>query len=282
MAMRGIKVSLCRHSHNNLRPIISTGIRPNQPAVSFDATQIVNNSSALNGAPDVTSDKYGWVYSNISMTLSLQSQSVGGVYLAKLDQQGNPIVGDVVNGESVFIRSFFNIYFDISISDIDTTANFYSDVDRDIISISNTEAWHVQFEGTCIADIFEPNLGSLVNGSLFTGFDKLSVQLGDINGNSEIDTLKLFFNSLLLGDSVSTKISGSTVADTFNSTVDVSGAIEDGISDPPFGPIGLTGPTVAQQEIVYPTETIPEPASIALIGVGLAGMDASRRKSAKS
>jgi hypothetical protein len=139
----------------------------------------------------------------------------------------------------------------------------------------------------CIADTSQPNLGCLpVEGDAYIGHFEVVVPTGvDINGNDPgtgnpadyLDVLKFTFVQHQVGDVTDTFILPGVVQDTFDSTIDGNGLVEDAKDDPPFIFV-LTGPTIAQQGIVYPAQA-PEPASIALLagGIGLLGFRRRRK-----
>jgi len=126
-----------------------------------------SNSSSLNGSP-ATVDNYGWVKSQLFMTLSQNLQSTGTAFLGKLDQDGQTVAGDVVDGEILSVNRSFNFYFDLTITDNDTTASFFGGQGPQSLTVQGLGAWQVQFDGTCIADTSWPNLGCLSAGGVFT------------------------------------------------------------------------------------------------------------------
>lgn len=247
-------------------------------------------SSTEAGAPLATADGYGWVKSNIAISLSATTPSTGearfsvpfsfppaaGVAGCLDGAQGQ--AGNVNTGDTVCVSSFFDVHFDVTLTDVDSTTGFFGGLGPASLTATDLGPAHMQQNGECIADTSQPNLGCLPpTGSAYIGHFKVVLPLGvDINGNSLLDTISFTLVQHDVGGTTNTFVQGGNVIDTFNSSVNGSGSVQDDGTDPPFGPFTLTGPTTAQQGIVYQA-SVPEPASLALFGAGLGLLGWRRR-----
>ena len=253
-------------------------------------------SSSATGAPAATGDGYGWVNTNIAITLSTTTASTGEARLglpfgSPIDispeaavvgpgcLEGSGAPGDVNTGDTVCVSSFFDVYFDVTLSDADSTTGFFGDTFAGPLGASDLGPATVRLNAECIADTSKPNLGCLPpTGNAYIGHFQVVLPLGfDVNGNGNDDVIKFNLVQHDVGGVTNTFIQGSTVIDTFDSAMSGDGSVGDAISDPPFT-FSLTGPTTAQQQIIIPAQ-VPEPATLALFATGL-GLLARQRKKA--
>lgn len=225
-------------------------------------------TSTESGAPAATADGYGWVKSNIAISLSTTPLSVGEARLSvPFGGSANGCregvgggAGNVNTGDTVCVSSFFDVHFDVTLSDTDNTAGFFGGNGPASLTATDLGPAHMQQNGDCIADTSQPNLGCLPpTGSAYIGHFKVVLPLGvDINGNTLLDTISFTLVQHDVGGVTDTFVQGGNVVDTFNSSIDGSGSVQDDGTDPPFS-FSLTGPTTAQQGIVYPAQAaVPE------------------------
>lgn len=247
-------------------------------------------TSTLAGAPAATGDGYGWVESNISISLSASAPSIGEARLGlpySFDNaargvaagcvEGAGTAGNANSGDTVCVSSFFDVYYDVIITDADTSAGYFGGNGPLVLGASGLGPINMQFFGDCVADTSKPNLGCLPPvGSPYIGHFEIKMPLlQDVNGNGELDVMKFVFGTHDVGGVTNSFFNGDQLVDQFGSTIAGSGAVMDAIADPPFTFI-LTGPTTAQQQIVY--RQAPEPVSLALLGAGLGLMGLARRR----
>jgi hypothetical protein len=70
--------------------------------------------------------------------------------------------------------------------------------------------------------------------------------------------------------------SGATLDSTALTSMVMSGNVSDVVTDPPFGPLTLTGPTTGTSSLAPP---LPEPGTLSLLSLGLAATWWARRRS---
>jgi len=252
-----------------------------------------STTSTLAGAPAVTVDGYGWVKSNISIGLSSSTPSTGQAYLGLPYQfggngaagaaqgciDGHGMAGDASTGDTVCVSSFFDVFYDVTITDIDGSAGYFDGAGPAAMGAAGLGPINMQFNGDCVADTSQPNLGCLPPvGSPYIGHFLISMLLGvDVNHNGFDDVIKFEFGTHNVGGVTNSFLNGNLLVDEFDSTIAGHGAVMDAITDPPFT-FTLSGPTTAQQGIVYAADSIPEPASLALLGLGLGLLGLARRR----
>lgn len=273
--------------------------------LSFDLTAGVflpltsaATTSTLAGAPAAV-DGYGWVNSTVALSLSTTTPSTGTALLsvpfdlpptdatdtaaAAASAQGcieGGLSGNVANGDSVCVNSFFDVFFDVTLTDNDPTAGFFGAMGPPVLAVADLGPAFMQQNSVCFADTSQDNLGCLPPvGSAYFGHFKVVLPLGvDINGNGLLDTISFVLVQHAVGDVTDTFVQGGNIIDTFNSSAEAGGSVQDDGTDPPFGPFILAGPTTAQQGIVYPAAQAPEPATLVLFGAGLGLLGWKRRR----
>ena len=182
-------------------------------------------------------------------------------------------------GEPFFVQSFFDVFFDITLTDVDPVMNFGGGpTDGLSLTFPNNGPAHLQNFYSVLADPNLPNFGLLPPPEVAPsiGWFNVEIPLGtDLNGNGENDKIKitLFAHTALDANRTFIVLPDGTTIDSFDSVGDLSGDVVDELQDPPFGPITLTGPTTASSRLV-----IPEPRDYALLsGAGLLGLVIWRR-----
>jgi len=181
-------------------------------------------------------------------------------------------------GDPMFVSSFFDVFFDVSLTDVDPGQSFGGGPDGLTVNFPNNGPAHMQNLYTGVYDPNAPNFGLIPPASTapYIGHFSIEIPLGaDLNGNGEDDKIKFTLVAHTVGDENRTFIilPDGSVIDNFDSTLDLSGAVVDLSQDPPFGPISLTGPSSVRSQLV------PEPATTGAGAViGLIGLTAWWRK----
>ena len=246
---------------------------------------------------------YGFVDSIVSISLSSQRSinpgppSLGTACAFSGGQAGSaehgcgggdppPIDPNELDGQPFFVDSFFDVFFDITVTDVDNRPG------RDYAGQANGASFELIDNGPAAMSSFyqrdfdkdAPNFGLIPPPEVapYIGHFLIEIPLGgDINGNGENDKIKFTLATHSAGDENRTFIvlPDGTVVDTFDSAAALEGAIVDESSDPPFtigmidpstglpDPNSFGGPTTAQSRLVNPI--VPEPASAGLLALGL-------------
>ncbi|BCG64518.1 MAG: hypothetical protein methR_P2302 [Methyloprofundus sp.] len=235
-------------------------------------------------SPLATLDNYGWVKSNVAITLSTATPSTGYATLGKrFGNCGSGLAGAVGQGYDVCVDSLFDVFFDVTITDIDPTTNFFDSPTLVTLPVLSDGPIPMEFHGICSADLSQANLGCLPpSGFPYVGHFKIDTPLGlDINGNNLNDFLHFTFGAHNVGGVTDTFINDNSVNDTFNSTIVGTGAVDDAATDPEFS-FTLSGPVTASQEIVYAAQNVPEPSYLLLFSAGFSLMGLLRRNHRKT
>lgn len=266
---------------------IAAGLSAPAEAVPYDGSPIATELTAfhMTGGPFGIPLGVGWggVLSTISIDESASYASSGTAYFypkgIQQTSSGTPGGWDIQSGDELIVNSFFDVYFDITITDVDPS-NDYAGMapGTSILLPSNGTAAHMQLSGgpdqggvICIADTSQPNFGCLPpTGNAYIGHFKVEIPLNaDLNGNGELDEIGFTLATHTVGGVTQTGIcptDPNAYCDIFNSSLDLEGFVRDASVDPPFS-ITVTGPTSGQQQIVV--QAVPEPASLALLAAGL-------------
>ena len=212
-----------------------------------------------------------------SASLASKGKAFAGKPFGIANQNAPPSNNPPQPGEQFFVQSFFDVFFDISVTDVDPNHTFGGGPNDGVLMMfPNNGPAHMQNFYTAVADPNAPNFGLIPppESAPYIGHFNIEIPLGaDLNGNGENDKIKFTLVSHTVGDQNRTFLTlpDGTVIDTFDSTADLSGAVVDQSQDPPFS-FGLTGPTTAHSAL------LPEPRHYALFaGVGLLGFALWRR-----
>jgi hypothetical protein len=257
---------------------------------------------------------FGFVDSQVSITLSSQRAASPGpatvgkayAYEGQPSLSGTavngapaPIDPDALDGRTFSVDSFFDVFFDISVTDVDTRPgrDYAGQADGAAFALLDNGPASMQSAYLAIFDKHAPSFGLLPppEASPYIGHFLIEIPLGfDINGNSENDKVKFTLATHSVGDKNRTFIilPAGTVIDAFDSAAYLEGAIVDESTDPPFtigqtdpqtglpDPGSFGGPTTASSNLLNPVVpgVVPEPATIALLGLGLASLGPHRRR----
>jgi len=205
----------------------------------------------------------------------LGQDPVGGV-----DSPGELTVIDPneLDGQEFFVDSFFDVFFDITVTDVDSRAgrDYAGQADGASILLPNNGPAHMSSFYRAIFDKDAPNFGLIPPPEVdpYIGHFDIEIPLGgDINGNGENDKIKFTLATHSAGDANRTFIvlPDGSVIDEFDTAAFLEGAVVDESTDPPFtigaqlpnglpDPAAFGGPTTATSQLL--NSTIPEPGSI--------------------
>lgn len=235
-------------------------------------------------------DGYGFVDSEVTLTLSSQRTVDPGpatlgeacafpdvLPLSSQDPAalvGNldPIDPEQLDGQLFFVDSFFDVFFDITVTDVDSRPgrDYAGQADGASIQLINNGPTNIQSFYQMTFDKDAPNFGLFPppQHAPFIGFFAVEIPLGaDINGNAENDKIKFTIGSIVAGDAnrTFTTLPNGTVINEFDAAGYFAGAVVDESTDPPFtlgagspgapafsGPGALTGPTTATSTLLNP------------------------------
>ncbi|MHC4995252.1 MAG: hypothetical protein ACYTGQ_09395 [Planctomycetota bacterium] len=257
-------------------------------------------------------DGYGFVDSNVRITLSSQRAPNAGPHTVGLAHATNylnqqfivspnaaPINPAVLDGQTFFVDSFFDVFFDITVTDVDTRAgrDYAGQPDGASLVFSDNGPAQILSNYTVVFDKDAPNFGLIPppEASFFTGFIGIEIPLGgDINGNSENDKIKFELGTVTFGDGNRgfTELPDGSVLSNIDMAAYYKGAVVDESTDPPFtlgstvgvgtnapsfsGPGALSGPTTATSTLQNPI--VPEPGAGVLLTLLVAAAVVSRRR----
>jgi hypothetical protein len=240
---------------------------------------------------------YGFVNSQVTISLSAAPPSLGTACARQgsIGEAGagvpgcggsDPIDPNELDGEQFFVDSFFDVFFDITVTDVDLRpGRDYAGMPNGAsVLLPNNGPAHMQSFYSAIFDKDAPNFGLIPppEADPYIGHFNIEIPLGgDINGNGENDKIKFQLATHSVGDENRTFIvlPDGTVLDSFDSAAFLQGAVVDESTDPPFtigtlnpdtglpDPASFGGPTTASSNLVNPV--VPEPSSLVLVIAGL-------------
>jgi len=255
---------------------------------------------------------YGFVDSAVSLTLSSQRVSPGppslGQVIAFQNPQGAPagaapvnppplalpvIDPDALDGQTFFVNSFFDVFFDVTVTDVDDRPgrDFAGQPDGASFTLQDNGPGRISKLYQAAFDKNEPNFGLFPppEDDPLIGFFLIEIPLGgDINGNGENDKIKITLASLSAGDSNRQFVilPDGTVINEFDAAMLIEGAVVDESTDPPFiigaqlpsglpDPAAFGGPATATSTLQNPI--LPEPTTISLLALGALAIIRKRR-----
>ncbi len=206
---------------------------------------------------------YGLVNSQVSVTLSSQrpvdpgvpsmgvacamwygqppAAAAAGRYTECDFWPATPINPEAFDGEPFYVQSFFDIFFDITVTDVDPRPgrDFAGQPDGASIVLPDTGPAGLDSSYTATFDKDVPNFGLIPppEFSPYIGHFQIEIPLGgDLNGNGENDKIKFTLATHSVGDENRTfiQLPDGTVVDSFDSGAVLEGAVVDESTDPPF------------------------------------------------
>lgn len=261
-------------------------------------------------------DGYGFVNSQVSLSLSSQRvgnpgpQSTGQSFAflgelpaapsaASIGDLGEPalIDPDELDGEQFYVESFFDVFFDITVADVDNRPgrDFAGQPGGSSIQLQNNGPASMQSSYAAVFDKDAPNFGLIPppEADPYIGHFEIEIPLGgDINGNGENDKIKFTLATHSVGDENRQFVilpDGTTI-DEFDSAAFLEGAVVDESTDPPFtigaidpntglpDPIVFGGPTTATSQLQNPIVPEPVSAMVWLMGLTTLGVVTRRRR----
>jgi len=238
-------------------------------------------------------DGYGFVESNVELTLSSQRPvNAGppslGTTLATFPRGSQPPIGgfvipDMYEGQQFHVDSFFDVFFDITVTDVDTRPgrDYAGQQDGASLVLPNNGPAQMDSFFDIPFDADAPNFGLIPPPETepYIGHFDIEIPLGaDINGNGENDKVKFTLATHTVEGQNRTFITlpDGTVIDRFDSEAFLEGAVVDESADPPFTIGPLTGPTTATSNLQ--NQVIPEPAGLVIWAIGLVGATCCARR----
>ena len=199
-----------------------------------------------------------------------------------------PIDPNELDGQQFFVDSFFDVFFDITVTDVDDRPgrDYAGQADGASFTLPDNGLANMWTNYQAIFDKDAPNFGLIPPPEIapYIGHFAIEIPLGgDINGNGEDDKIKFTLASHAVGDTNRTFVvlPDGTVIDQFDSAAFLEGSVVDVSTDPPFtlgtgslvapgfGVGGLTGPTTATSTLLN-SVIVPLPAA-AWLGLAMLG-----------
>jgi hypothetical protein len=192
-----------------------------------------------------------------------------------------PIDPDALDGELFFVDSFFDVFFDITVTDVDDRPgrDYAGQPDGASIPLLDNGPANMQSFYNVVFDKDAPNFGLIPppEADPYIGHFLIEIPVGgDINGNGEPDKIKFTFASHAAGDENREffTLPDGTEIDQFDSAAFLAGAVVDVSQDPPFtigsgpgctdpffgcqpDPMAFGGPTTATSTLVNPLLVVP-------------------------
>jgi hypothetical protein len=199
--------------------------------------------------------------------------------------QLQPIDPNALDGQPFFVQSFFDVFFDITVTDVDSRSgrDYAGQPDGASFLLPDNGPANLQnfSELPIFFDKDAPNFGLIPppESAPYIGHFNIEIPLGgDINGNGENDKIKFTLATHTVGDENRTFIilPDGTVIDNFDSTASLDGLIVDESADPPFS-FSLTGPTSASSRLLNPIAAPEGGTPWLMLGGSLLGLVGCRR-----
>lgn len=154
--------------------------------------ELVNSEIKINESPTIQSKGTAFI-------------STGRNFPAGITATGGGIIGDpstVMQGDPLFVDSFFNVFFDVTVTDIDPNTNFGGGLPSMLMAtglgpanmsfVPKRDPMTEQPIPNCTADLSRPNFGCLPPpaGEVYLGHFDVVLTLPDLNGNTIPERIK--------------------------------------------------------------------------------------------
>ena len=185
----------------------------------------------------------------------------------------DPVDPNALDGVPFVVDSFFDVFFDITVTDVDSRPgrDFAGQPDGASIVLPDNGPAHMSSFYFVDFDKLAPNYGLVPppEADPYIGHFNIEIPLGgDINGNGENDKIKFTLAAHSVGDDNRTFVilPDGTVVDDFDSAAFLEGSVVDESTDPPFmigaqlpnglpDPAAFGGPTTARSLLLNPSTT---------------------------
>ena len=221
---------------------------PNAELVHVFETELLSMDLAGEGLMPLGAG-LGNVNSRIEIHESAALASPGVACVWSADPAGTP------TNSYFIVDSFFDVFFDITVTDIDPLNDFGGQPDEAVIALAGVGPAKMRstYQGTPPADNLQPppfNFLPPPEEEPYIGHEQVIIPLDDIGLDGFFLKFTVVSHEVDGENRTYIELPNGEVIDSFDSAADLTGAITDDITDPPFAIQDLKGPASASQQIV--------------------------------